>query len=194
MGKIFPMASLVVRLGLVRKREKEARRAALAQSQLTLPATALEPKPADARPLSEATSKPVPTGLQRYNLRRSREAKRKAAARRLKEDMTVSAAVKDFEKVIRDTVWIIARVPKIEWDRILAHDPTKNGEETSSFVFKRSTSKARRELSVITRKYRAAAKRLTASIAEARGIWEATLAEYRRNELIKSSPKAGGRS
>jgi hypothetical protein len=33
MGKIFPMASLAVRLGLVRKREKEARRAA-AKAQL----------------------------------------------------------------------------------------------------------------------------------------------------------------
>ena len=33
MGKIFPMAPLAVRLGLVRKREKEARRAA-AKAQL----------------------------------------------------------------------------------------------------------------------------------------------------------------
>jgi hypothetical protein len=54
MGKIFPMASLAVRLGFVRKREKEARRAVIAQSQLTLPATALRPKPADTRPFGKS--------------------------------------------------------------------------------------------------------------------------------------------
>ena len=82
MGKIFPMASLVVRLGLVRKREKEARRAAIAQSQLTVPATALRPEPVDTRPLLEAPSKPVLTGLQRFNARRAREAKHRDVVRR----------------------------------------------------------------------------------------------------------------
>ena len=110
MGKIFPMASLVVRLGQIRKREKEARRAAIAQSQLT--ATALRPKPPDARPLWEEPSKPVVSGLQRYNARRSREAKRKAEARRVNGDLAVSAAVKDLLKAIQESVDLIARLPQ----------------------------------------------------------------------------------
>src|SRR5271166_2269812 len=105
MGAIFPMAPLVVRQGLVRKREKEARRAAaIAQSRLTLAATALGPMPADARPLWEAPSKPVPTGLERYNARRSREAKRKAEALRVRGDLAVSTAVNDLLKAIQESV------------------------------------------------------------------------------------------
>jgi hypothetical protein len=105
MGKIFPMAPLAVRLGFVRKREKEARcAAAIAQSRLTPAATALGPKPADARRVGEVPSKPVPTGLQRYNARRSREAKRKAEAGRVNADLAVSTAVKDLLKAIQESV------------------------------------------------------------------------------------------
>jgi hypothetical protein len=60
-------------------------------------------------------------------------------------------------------------------------------------MFKYFTSKERRALSVVTRKYGAATKRLTVSVAAVCDLWEATLAEYKRNELLGSSTKAGGR-
>jgi hypothetical protein len=192
MGKIFPMASLAVRQGLVKKREKEARRAA----GLWERASVLAVSGASQR-LSEAPDKPAYDPLQRHNRRRKREAKQKAEARRLKEDMAVSGAVKDLLNAVRESVGIIARVPKDEWGRMHAYDVTEDGEEILSYektsrMFKRFASDERRALSVITRKYRAAAKRLTASVAAAYGLWEATLAEYKRIELTGSSTRAGG--
>ena len=111
--------------------------------------------------------------------------------------MTVSGAVKDLLKAIRESVGIIARVPKDEWGRMHAYGVTGDGEEIPSFektsrMFKRFTSKETRALLVTTRKYRAAAKRLTASVAAAWSLWEATLAEYKRIELTGSATKAGG--
>ena len=129
MGAIFPMAPLAVRLGLVRKRDKEARRAAIAQSQLTALGTALPSKPADARPLREAPSKPGLTGLQRYNARRSREAKRKAETLRVNGDLAVSTAVKDLLKAIQESVDLIACLPRDtrgqSWSRSSEQDSAK---------------------------------------------------------------------
>jgi hypothetical protein len=193
MGKIFPMSPLAARLGFVRKREKEARRADDAQRQLASLAATVEPlcPPLDKK--QEGDSSPP----RRRQVPRKREAKRKAEARRLKEDMAVCAAVKDLLKAIRESVALIDRIPKDEWGRMCAHDVTEDGEEVTSFektsyMFKRFTVDERHVLSVITRKHRAAAKRLTASIAATRGTWEATLAEYKRNEILGPSTKSGG--
>jgi hypothetical protein len=193
MGAIFPMAPLKVRQGLVKKREKEARRAAQLQER----ASVLGVSNGAGQGLPVVPHKPACTPFERHRRRRKREARQKAEARRLKEDMAVSGAVKDLLKAIRESVGIIARVPKDEWGRIQACDATEDGEEIRSFektsrTFKRFTSKEWRALSVITRRYRAAAKRLTASVAAAEGLWEATLAEYKRIELTRSSTKAGG--
>ena len=78
-----------------------------------------------------------------------------------------------------------------------AYGVTGDGEEIPSFektspMFKRLTSKETRALSVTTRKDRAAAKRLTASVAAAWSLWEAMLAEYRRIEHAGSATKVGG--
>src|ERR1700722_14280188 len=111
--------------------------------------------------------------------------------------MAVSGAVKDLLKAIRESVGSIARVPKDEWGRMHAYGLTKDGEEIPCFektsrMFKRFTSKEARALYVTARKYRAAAKRLSASVAAAWSLWEATLAEYKRIELTGSATKAGG--
>jgi hypothetical protein len=115
----------------------------------------------------------------------------------LKKDMAVYAAAKDLKKAIRDSIGSIARVPKDELGRTQVYDATEDGEETPSFektsrLFKRFTSTERRALSVITRKYRAAAKRLNGSVAAVEGLWEAALAEYKRNELKGFTMRAGG--
>jgi hypothetical protein len=190
MGAIIPMAALAVRQGLVKKREKEARRAA----QLQARASVLGASNGAGQGLPH---KPASTPFEPHSCRQKREAKQKAAARRLKEDVTVSGAVKDLLKAIRVSVGIIARVPKDEWGRMHAYGVTGDGEEIPSFektshMFERFTSKETRVLSVTTRKYRAAAKRLTASVAAALSLWEATLAEYKRIELTGSATKAGG--
>jgi hypothetical protein len=188
MGKIFPMASPAVRLGFVRKREKEARRAAaIAQSRLTLAATALGPMPADARPLWEAPSKPVPTGLERYNARRSREAKRKAEALRVNGDLAVSTAVRDLLKAIQESVDLIARLPRNDRGRVLCHDVRRDGTPCDRFIkpswmFARFTDDERRALSAATRKHRAAAARLSASIHRARSRWFAASEGYKAAE------------
>jgi len=194
MGAIFPMAPLAVRQGLIKKREKEARRAAEAQERASVLAAAGS---ALAQRLPTVADKPSRSRVERQNRRRKREAKRKAEARRLKEDMAVSAAVKDLLKAIRESVALINRIPKDELGRMRAYDVTEDGEEITSFektsrMFKRFTVDERYALSVITRKHRGAAKRLMASIDAARGIWEATVAGYKRNEFIESSTKVGG--
>jgi hypothetical protein len=187
MGAIFPMAPLPVRLGFVRKREREARRAAKAQSQLTAPAAALRSRPADARPLRAAPSKPVLTGLQRYNARRSREAKQKAEALRVNGDLAVSTAVRDLQKAIQESVDLIARLPRNDRGRVLSHDVTRDGTPCDRFIkpswmFSRFTDDERRALSSAIRKHRAAAARLSASIERARSRWLATREGYRTTE------------
>ena len=190
MGAIFPMAPLKVREGLLKKREKEARRSA-EQASIIAVSSGAPPGP------SSLPDRPPPNPLERHNRRRKREAKQKAEVRRLKEDMAVYAAVKGLDKAIRGCVGIIARVPKDELGRMQAYDLTEDGEEILSFektscVFKRFTYNERRALSVITRKYRAAAKRLNGSVAAVEGLWEAALAQYKRNELKGSTTRAGG--
>jgi hypothetical protein len=185
-GAIIWMAALAVRRGLVKKRERETRRGERA-SVLGVSNGAGQVLP----------HKPACTPFEQHSWRQKHEAKQKAAARRLKEDVTVSGAVQALLKAIRVSVGIIARVPKDEWGRMHAYGVTGDGEEIPSFektsrMFKRFTSKETRALSVTTRKYRAAAKRLTASVAAAWSLWEATLAEYKRIELTGSAMKAGG--
>jgi hypothetical protein len=191
MGAIFPMAPLKVREGLVKKREKEARRATQLQEQ----ASVLGVSNGAGQGLPVVPHKPACTPFERHNRRRKRQAKQKAEARRLKEDMGVSGAVKDLLKAIRDSDAIIARIPKDEWGRMCAYDLAEDGEEIVSFektscLFKRFTVDERRALSAIMRKHRAAAKRLVASIAAARGLWATTLAEYKRSERMKAGGAA----
>ena len=105
MGAIIPMAAPAVRQGLVKKQEKEARRAAQLQER----ASVLGVSNGAGQGLPVAPNKPACTPFERHG--RKREPKRKAAARRLKEDVTVSGAVNDLLKAIREGVGIIARVP-----------------------------------------------------------------------------------
>lgn len=191
MGAHHCMASEAIRLGRVRKREKEAQRAAKAQIRLALVAAAIEPAPV------AADTRQPKSPFCRREARRKRGAQQKAETHRLKEDLAVSAAVKDLLKAIRESVAIIDQVPKDGRGRMRAHDVTEDGEEVTSFektsrMFKRFTVDERYALSVITRKHRSAAKRLTASISAARGVWQATLAEYERNDSIGSTIKARG--
>jgi hypothetical protein len=177
MGKIFPMAPLKVRLGLVRKCEKEARRnAAIAQSRLALAATALGPMRADARLCLKVPSKPVVIGLQRYNARRSREAKRKAEALRVNGDLAVSTAVKNLLKAIQESVDLIARLPRNDRGRVLSHNAARDGTPYDRFIkpswaFARFTDDERRALCAAIRNHRAAAARLSGSIEAARCQW-----------------------
>jgi hypothetical protein len=193
MGAIVPMTALAVRQGGVKKCEKDFRRA----TQLQERAAALGVHNGAGQGLPSAPCKPACTPFQRHSCRRKREAKRSAEARRLKEDMAVSGAVKDLLKAIRESVGSIARVPKGEWGRMHAYGVTGDGEQIPSFektshMFKRFTSEETRAFYVTTRKYRAAAKRLAASAAAASNLWEATLAQYKRVELTGSATKAGG--
>jgi hypothetical protein len=101
-------------------------------------------------------------------------------------------------KAIGDSVAIIAQLPKDEWGRIRVDDVTESGKETTysrktSSVFRRFTVEERGALSSTTGKYRTAAKRLSVSVTAAWNLWEATLADYKRIELIGSTTKAGGK-
>jgi len=181
MGKIFPMAPVVVRNGYVRRLEKERQRAAEAQIRLT--ALLVEP----ARLLVEAPPKPAPTGLQRYNERRSREARRKAEARRLSGDLAISGAVKNLLAAVWESVEMIARSPRDGKGRVLIRDASCDGHPRDHFIkpswkFARFTVEERNALSATIRKHRAAAARLSASIDEARGRWLATYEGYRNAE------------
>jgi hypothetical protein len=143
--------------------------------------------------------KPTPLSpLQRHNRRRTREARQKAEARRLKGEIAVSTAVKDLVKAIGDSVTIITQLPKDEWGRIRTDDVTENGKETTysrkkSSVFRRFTVEERGALSSTTGKYRTAAKRLSLSVTAAWNLWEATLAEYKRVELIGCTTQPEGK-
>jgi hypothetical protein len=111
--------------------------------------------------------------------------------------MAVCAAVKDLRKAIGDSIAIIARIPKDELGQVTAYEVEDGQEIISSVepscVFERFTAEERHALSAVVRKHRAAAKRLASSIAAAREVWAATLAEYKRNERIAPAAKAGGR-
>jgi hypothetical protein len=190
MDAIISMAAPTVQQGLVKTHERHFRRAAQLQER----ASVLGVSNGAGQGLPH---KPACTPFQQHSRRRKREAKQNAEARRLKEDMAVSGAVKDLLKAIRESVGSIARVPKDEWGRMHAYGLTKDGEEIPCFektsrMFKRFTSKEARALYVTARKYRAAAKRLSASVAAAWSLWEATLAEYKRIKLTGSAMKAGG--
>lgn len=87
-SRIIPMAALAVRLGGVKKCEKDFRRATPLQ---------------EASALGVSTGAPACTPFQRHSCRRKREAKQNAEARRLKEDMAVSGTVKDLLKAIRES-------------------------------------------------------------------------------------------
>jgi hypothetical protein len=193
MGAIFPMAPLATRMGFVKKRQKEARRSAQQVQRDCVPLP-----DQGAHRLPAFLDKPAPLSpLQRYNRRRTRAAKQKAETRRLTGDMAVSTAVKDLLKAIRDGSAIIARLPTDEWGRVRVYDGAEGGEETTSSrrpssVFRRFTFEERQALSSTTGKYRAAAKRLSVSVTAAWNLWEATLADYKRVELIGSTTKAGG--
>ena len=80
MGAIFPMAPLETRMGFVKKREKEARRFAQQAQRDCVPL-----RDQGAHRLPAFLHKPAPLSpLQRHNRRRTREAKQKAEALRLK--------------------------------------------------------------------------------------------------------------
>jgi hypothetical protein len=192
MGAIFPIAPLATRMGFVRKREKEALRSALRAQRDCNP---FPDQGMHQRPV--VLDKPTPLSpLQRHNRRRTREAKQRAEARRLKGEIAVSTAAKDFVKAIGDSATIIIQLPKDEWGRISVEDVTESGKETTysrktSSVFRRLTVEERGALSSTTGKYRTAAKRLRVSVTAAWNLWEATLAEYKRAELIGCMTKPG---
>ena len=145
-----------------------------------------------------STSQLLFSPLQRHNRRRTREGKQRAEARRLKGEIAVSTAVKDLVKAIGDSVAIIAQLPKDQWGRIRIDDVTESAKETTysrktSSVFRRFTVEERGALSSTTGKYRTAAKRLSVSVTAAWNLWEATLAEYQRVELIGCTTKPGGK-
>ncbi len=195
MGAIFPMAPLATRLGFVKKRQKEVHRAAQLQER----ASVLSVSDGAGRRLPVVSHELARPPLERHRCRRKRAAKQRAEARRLKGEMAVSTAVKDLLKAIGDSVAIIARLPRDELGRVRVYDVTEGGEETTasrktSSVFGRFTFGERRALSSTTGKYRTAAKRLSVSVAAAWSLWEATLAEYKRNEVVGSSTKVGGNS
>jgi hypothetical protein len=193
MGGIFPMAPLATRLGLVKRREKEARRSVQQRHRDCVPSAEQ-----GVHPLAAFLAQPAPLSpLQRHNRRRTREARQKAETRRLKGEMAVSIAVKDLLKAVGDSSAIIARLPRDEWGRVRVYDVTESGGETTSSrktssVFRRFTFEERRALSSTTGKYRTAAKRLSVSVTATSNLWEATLAEYKRLELIRSSAQPGG--
>jgi hypothetical protein len=193
MGTIFPMASLATRLGLVKKRQKEARRAVEQGHRDCVPSA-----DQGALRIPAFLAKPAPLSpLQRHNRRRKRAATQKAETLRLKGDVTVLAAVKNLQKGIRDSVALIDRIPKDERGRLRIHDVIEGVEKSTSFrkassAFRYFTSKERRALSATTQKYRVAAKRLSVSVTAAWNLWDATLAEYKRVELIGSTTKARG--
>ena len=193
MGAIFPMAPLPTRMGFVKKREKEARRLVQRAQRDCVPFPDRE-----AHRLPTFLDKPAPPSpLQRHNRRRTRKAKQKAEARRLKGEIAVSCAVKDLVKAIKDSVVIIGQLPKDEWGRIRVYDVIESGKETTSSrkmssVFRRFTFEKRGALSSTTGKYRTAAKRLSELVSAAWDLWQATLAEYKRIESVGSTTKAGG--
>jgi len=193
MGAIFPMAPLATRMGFVRKREKEARRSALAEHSGHAPS-----RDQGVSRLPALLDKPAPLSpLQRHNRRRRRAGKRKEEARRLKEDMAIGTATKDLEKAVRGSAAVIARLPRDELARAHTFLMTDDGGmiptvEKPSRMFRRFTLKERRALSAAVGKYRAATKRMRVSVSTAWSVWEATLAEYKRDELTRSSAKPGG--
>jgi hypothetical protein len=193
MGAIFPMAPLAARMGFVRKREKEARRSAQADHRDHVP-----PREQGARPLPALLDKPVPLSpLQRHNRRRRRAGKQKEEARRLKEDMAIGTATKDLVRAVRGSAVVIARLSRDELGRAHTFLMTDDGGvipavEKPSRMFRRFTLKERRALSAAAGKHRAAAKRMSVSVSTAWSIWDATLAEYKRNELTRSSANPGG--
>jgi hypothetical protein len=193
MGAIFPMAALTTRLGLVKKRHKEARRSALAEHGDHVPS-----RDQGVSRLPALLDKPVPLSpLQRHNRRRRRAGKQKAEARRLKEDMAIGTATKDLLKAVLESVVIIARLPRDELGRARTYRILDDGGkiptvEKTSRLFRRFTLKERRALSAAVGKYRAAAKRMRVSVSTAWSVWETTLAEYKRDELTRTSAKPGG--
>jgi hypothetical protein len=193
MGAIFAMAPLATRMGFVKKREKEALRSSLQAQRDCVP---FPDQATPQRPV--VLDKPTPLNrLQRHNRRRTREAKQRAEARRLKGEIAVSTAVKDLVKAIGDSVTIITQLPKDEWGRIRIDDVTESGKETTysrktSSVFRRFTVEERGALSSTTGKYRTAAKRLSVSVTAVGNLWEVTLADYKRVELSGSTTRAGG--
>lgn len=173
MGAYFPMAPLAVRLGFVRKREKEARRTAEAQQQASSPAAA-------TRPAHAVEPKPTTSSFERRENRRKREAKQKAEALRVKEDVAVSGAARNLLKAVRESVALIDRLPRDDKGRLRTYDVTEDGAELEHFekpsrVFRRFTFEELRALSVVACKHRAAAKRLSRSVASARGAWDGAL-------------------
>jgi len=187
------MAPLATRLGFVKKRQKEARRSALSEDSGHAPS-----RDQGVSRLPALLDKPAPLSpLQRHNRRRRRAGKQKEEARRLKEDMAIVTASRDLVKAVRGSAVVIARLPRDELGRAHTFLMTDDGGmiptvEKPSRMFRRFTLKERRALSAAVGKYRAAAKRMSVSVSTARGVWEATLAEYKRNELTRSSANPGG--
>jgi hypothetical protein len=184
MGAIFPMAPLTVRQGLVKKREKEARRAAETQERASVQAAAGS---ALAQRLQPVADKPGRSRLQRYNARRSREATRKAETRRVNGDVAISTAVKDLLKAIQESVDLIARLPRNDRGSVLCHDVTEDGTPRDRFIkpswmFAHFTDDERRALSAAIRKHRAAAARLGAPIHCSRSRWLAASEGHKKAE------------
>src|SRR5271165_2410751 len=201
MGKIFPMASLVVRLGFVRKREKEARRAAEAQRLPAPDRNTIQAPPLEAkRTLLAASPRQHVTGLHAYNAHRSRESRRKADAKRRGEEGSVIAAIRALEKDIRENVRYIDRWAQDDGRVALANDELPIGIEDVPFgrkierkkpsdAFSRLTEGSREALRAVMRKHRGASARLRSSIDAVLAAYRAALERYEKiesSDLIRS--------
>ncbi len=165
-GAIFPMASESVRLGYVRRREKDARlRRALAasnqQSFIETPLSGRDGREPDERSGSEREAE------KQHNASIRREA-RKAEAAPLNAERAVSAAINAFRAEIRLTVRYLD-----EWtqsDNCVALLPA-GGDIADVFyvsppeAFDRLMKTASRALRTVTRQNRTAAAKLRRSIA-----------------------------
>jgi hypothetical protein len=102
-------------------------------------------------------------------------------------DLAVSTAVRDILKAIQESVDLIGRLPRNDRGRVLCHDVRRDGTPCDRFIkpswmFARFTDDERRALSAATRKHRAAAARLSASIHRARSRWFAASEGYKSAE------------
>lgn len=160
MAKIFPMASEVMRRGYVRKLQKTNRHA-----QLSLIDTRIESRSVTNHTQGEVCSQAavVVSGffkLQRYNERRSREAQRKAEAKRINSESALLFAIKALHTSIRQTTIYIAELKQD--DGKIPMNNIKDGKREIVFVkptlaFDILNDEACTALASIRRKHRKAA-------------------------------------
>jgi hypothetical protein len=97
----------------------------------------------------------------------------------------LDAAVHNLQEAILEVTEIISRVPRDGYGRIRVYCDDYEASErspTEAEVFVKLTTREVRALTCAIAKHPAAAWRLSASIAAARGLWETRLGDYKRDE------------